>query len=172
MNVLKETNFTNLGAKKPGKVRDMYFQPDRIILISTDRHSSFDRIIAHVPCKGAVLNLSAAFWFRETVDIVPNHVIAVPDPNVTVARRLKPLAVEAVVRGYLTGTTSTSIWTRYANGERQLGGLTLPDGLKKNTKLPHAIFDPTTKEDAHDRTLTLKELVDEGFIAAPLLESV
>jgi phosphoribosylaminoimidazole-succinocarboxamide synthase len=172
MNVLKETNFTGLGEKKPGKVRDMYFQPDRIILISTDRHSSFDRIIAHIPCKGAVLNLSSAFWFRETADIVPNHVIAVPDPNVTVARRLKPLAVEAVVRGYLTGTTSTSIWTRYKGGERDFGGLTLPDGLKKNTKLPYAIFDPTTKEDTHDRSLTLKELVDEGFIDAPLLEKV
>jgi len=172
MDVLRETNFTDLGEKKPGKVRDMYFQPERIILVSTDRHSSFDRIIAHIPCKGAVLNLSSAFWFRQTADIVPNHVIDVPDPNVTVAKRLKPLAVEAVVRGYLTGTTSTSIWTRYNSGERNFGGLTLPDGLKKNTKLPHAIFDPTTKEDTHDRALSLKELVDEGFIAAPLLAKV
>jgi len=172
MNVLKQTNFTHLGAKKPGKVRDMYLQPDRIILISTDRHSSFDRIIAHVPCKGAVLNLSSAFWFRETADIVPNHVIDIPDPNVTVARRLKPLAVEAVVRGYLTGTTSTSIWTRYGNGERKFSDLVLADGLAKNTRLPHAIFDPTTKEDTHDRALTLKELVDEGFISAALLEKV
>jgi phosphoribosylaminoimidazole-succinocarboxamide synthase len=172
MDVLRETNFTNLGTKKPGKVRDMYFQPDRIILISTDRHSSFDRIIAHIPFKGAVLNLSSAFWFRETADIIPNHVIDIPDPNVTVAKRLKPLSVEAVVRGYLTGTTSTSIWTRYKNGERAFGGLTLPDGLAKNTKLPHAIFDPTTKEDTHDRALSLKELVDEGFITAPLLEQV
>ena len=172
MDVLKATNFTNLGEKKPGKVRDMYFQPERIILISTDRHSSFDRIIAHIPFKGAVLNLSSAFWFRQTADIIPNHVIDIPDPNVTVARRLKPLAVEAVVRGYLTGTTSTSIWTRYRNGERNFGDLVLPDGLSKNTKLPHAIFDPTTKEDTHDRALSLKELVDEGFIAAPLLEQV
>jgi phosphoribosylaminoimidazole-succinocarboxamide synthase len=172
MDVLKETHFANLGTLKTGKVRDIYFQPDRLILIATDRHSSFDRIIAHIPNKGAVLNLSSAFWFQQTADIVPNHVIAVPDPNVTVAKRLKPLAVEAVVRGYLTGTTSTSIWTRYQDGERSFGGLTLPDGLKKNAKLPHPIFDPTTKEDEHDRTLTLKELVDEGFIAADLLEEV
>ena len=172
MDVLKETHFDNLGERRRGKVRDMYFQPDKIVLISTDRHSSFDRIIAHVPHKGAVLNLSSAFWFKATADIVPNHVLDVPDPNVTVARRLKPVAVEAVVRGYLTGTTSTSIWTRYQNGERSFGGLTLGEGLKKNTKLPRAIFDPTTKEDTHDRTLSLKELVDEGFIAAPLLEKL
>ena len=172
MDVLRETHFTNLGERKQGKVRDMYFQPERLILVSTDRHSSFDRIIAHIPHKGAVLNLSSAFWFRQTGDIVPNHVLDVPDPNVTVARRLKPLPVEAVVRGYLTGTTSTSIWTRYRAGERSFGGLTLPDGLQKNTKLPHPIFDPTTKEDTHDRALSLKELVDEGFIEAKLLETL
>ncbi|HEY0283272.1 MAG TPA: phosphoribosylaminoimidazolesuccinocarboxamide synthase [Rhizomicrobium sp.] len=169
MDVLKETHFTELGERKQGKVRDMYFQPEKLILVSTDRHSSFDRIIAHIPNKGAVLNLSSAFWFRQTADIVPNHVLDVPDPNVTVARRLKPLPVEAVVRGYLTGTTSTSIWTRYRDGERSFGGLTLPDGLKKNTKLAQPIFDPTTKEDTHDRALSLKELVDEGFIGEELL---
>jgi phosphoribosylaminoimidazole-succinocarboxamide synthase len=172
MDVLRETHFTNLGERKQGKVRDMYFQPDRLILVSTDRHSSFDRIIAHIPHKGAVLNLSSAFWFRQTADIVPNHVLDVPDPNVTVARRLKTLPVEAVVRGYLTGTTSTSIWTRYQAGERRFGGLTLPNGLEKNTKLPHPIFDPTTKEDTHDRTLSLKELVDGGFIEEELLRAL
>ncbi len=172
MNIITETDFADLGERKRGKVRDMYFQPERLILVSTDRHSSFDRIIAHIPHKGAVLNLSSAFWFRQTADIVPNHVIDVPDPNVTVARRMKTLPVEAVVRGYLTGTTSTSIWTRYQAGERNFGGLTLPDGLKKNTKLPHPIFDPTTKEDTHDRALSLKELVDEGFIEEELLHAL
>lgn len=170
MEVLKETRFTGLGELKTGKVRDIYFQPDRLILVATDRHSSFDRIIAHIPNKGAVLNLSSAFWFRQTADIVPNHVIAIPDPNVTVAKRVKPLPVEAVVRGYLTGTTSTAIWTRYQNGERRFGGLELRDGLQKNSKLKHPIFDPTTKEDAHDRTLTPEELVREGFIAADMLD--
>jgi len=172
MDLIRETRFSNLGTLKTGKVRDIYFQADRLILVATDRHSSFDRIIAHIPHKGAVLNLSSAYWFRQTADIVPNHVIAVPDPNVTVARRIKPLAVEAVVRGYLTGTTSTSIWTRYKNGERRFGDLVLPDGLKKNTKLPHPIFDPTTKEDTHDRALSLAELVSEGFIDAPTLEKL
>lgn len=170
--ILRETRFSNLGTLKTGKVRDIYFQPDKLILIATDRHSSFDRIIAHIPNKGAVLNLSSAYWFRETADIVPNHVIAVPDPNVTVAKRVKPLAVEAVVRGYLTGTTSTSIWTRYKAGERDFGGLTLPGGLPKNAKLPHPIFDPTTKEDTHDRALSQDDLVKEGFVTRELLTKV
>jgi phosphoribosylaminoimidazole-succinocarboxamide synthase len=172
MDLIRETRFSGLGRLKTGKVRDVYFQPDKLILVATDRHSSFDRIIAHIPHKGAVLNLSSAFWFRQTADIVPNHVIAVPDPNVTVARRIKPLPVEAVVRGYLTGSTSTSIWTRYQNGERRFGDLVLPGGLAKNTPLPHPVFDPTTKEDEHDRTLSLKQLVSEGFISAPMLEKL
>lgn len=172
MTILKETNFSNLGERKVGKVRDIYFQPDKLILVATDRHSSFDRIIAHIPNKGAVLNLSSAFWFRETADIVPNHIVAVPDPNVTVAKRVKPLPVEAVVRGYLTGSTSTAIWTRYSSGDRQFGGLTLPTGLPKNARLPRPLFDPTTKEDAHDRTLTQEELVAEGFVSQKLLDQV
>lgn len=172
MNILKETHFQHLGERRQGKVRDIYIQPDKLILVATDRHSSFDRIIAHIPHKGAVLNLTSAFWFAETADIVPNHVLDVPDSNVTVARRLEPLPVEAVVRGYLTGTTSTSIWTRYQKGERTFGDITLPDGLEKNAKLPRPIFDPTTKEDTHDRALSLRDLVDEGFIAADILDDM
>ena len=167
--VLRETNFTNLGEKKVGKVRDIYIQSDKIILISTDRHSSFDRIIAHVPCKGAVLTGTSHFWFEQTKDIVPNHVIAMPDPNVVVAKKCEVIKVEAVVRGYLTGSTNTSIWVRYQNGERNFGGQTYPDGLKKNSKLPEPIFDPTTKEDTHDRALSLDELVSEGFATRELL---
>ncbi len=172
MHVIKETDFKGLGELKRGKVRDMYLQPERLILISTDRHSSFDRIIAHIPNKGAVLNLSSAFWFEKTADIIPNHVIAVPDPNVTVAKRVKPLSVEAVVRGFLTGTTSTSIWTRYQAGERAFGGVTLPSDMKKNSRLPNPIFDPTTKEDTHDRALSLEDLVSEGFVEKDMLEKV
>src|SRR3989344_9059308 len=100
--ILKETNFDFLGEKKVGKVRDIYIQPERLILISTDRHSSFDRIIAHIPHKGAILNLSSAFWFEQTKDIVPNHVLDIPDPNVTIGKKCKLIPVEAVVRGYLT----------------------------------------------------------------------
>src|SRR3989344_258057 len=169
MDVLKATDFQNLGEKKTGKVRDIYVQDEKLILVSTDLHSSFDRIIAHIPHKGAVLNLASAFWFEKTKDIIANHVLAIPDPNVTVAKKVKPLAVEAVVRGFVTGTTDTSIWTRYQKGERSFGGLTLPDGLTKNTKLPEPIFDPTTKEDTHDRAPSQEDLVKEAFITAPML---
>jgi len=178
--VLKETNFTTLGAKKTGKVRDIYIQPDpstgsgqgRLILVTTDRHSSFDRIIAHIPHKGQVLNQISAFWFEQTKDIVPNHVLAIPDPNVTVGKKCTMVPVEAVVRGYLTGVTDTAIWTRYSKGKRDFGNVVLPDGMKKNQKLPHPLFDPTTKEDTHDRTISLKEMVSEGLVTAELLEQV
>ncbi len=167
--VLKDTNLINLGEKKKGKVRDIYTQSDKVILVSTDRHSSFDRLIAHIPCKGAVLTGTSHFWFEQTRDIVPNHIIDMPDANVVVVKRCQVIKVEAVVRGYLTGSTNTSIWTRYSNGERNFGGLVLPDGLKKNAKLPEPIFDPTTKEDEHDRALTVDELVAEGFATKELL---
>lgn len=170
--VLRDTNFDFLGPKKTGKVRDIYDQGDKLILITTDRHSSFDRIIAHIPWKGQVLNQVSAWWFDQTKDIVPNHVLETPDPNVTVARKYTMVPVEAVMRGYLTGVTDTSIWTRYSAGKRDFGGLVLPDGMKKNEKLPKAIFDPTTKEDAHDRSLTPAEMISEGFITAELFDLV
>ena len=107
MQDLKGTNFDFLGRKKIGKVRDIYDQGDKLILISTDRHSSFDRIIAHIPLKGQILNQLSAWWFERTKDIVGNHVLAVPDPNVTVAKKYKMVPVEAVIRGYLTGVTDT-----------------------------------------------------------------
>ena len=170
--VLKETNFTTLGTKKTGEVRDIYIQPKRLILVTTDRHSSFDRIIAHIPHKGQVLNQISAFWFEQTKDIVPNHVLAIPDPNITVGKKCTMVPVEAVVRGYLTGVTDTAIWTRYSNGKRDFGNVVLPDGMKKNQKLPHPIFDPTTKEDTHDRAISLKEMVAEGLVTAELLEEI
>lgn len=162
MNVIKETHFQNLGTLSRGKVRDIYAQEDKIILITTDRHSSFDRIIAHIPHKGAVLNLISAFWFEATKHIVPNHVIAVPDPNVAVAKKAKPFLVEVVVRGYLTGVTDTSIWTAYQKGKRDFGGITLPDGMKKNIPLPKAIITPTTKA-GHDENLNLDQVVPRGL---------
>jgi phosphoribosylaminoimidazole-succinocarboxamide synthase len=170
--VLKQTDFKTLGEKKVGKVRDIYIQPERLILVTTDRHSSFDRIIAHIPWKGQVLNQVSAWWFEKTKDIVPNHVLAVPDPNVTVGKKMKLVPVEAVMRGYLTGVTDTSIWTRYQKGERTFGDLQLPDGLKKNTKLPTPVFDPTTKEDTHDRAITTAQMIEEGLITAELLAKV
>ena len=172
MEVLKETNLTFLGERKKGKVRDIYLQKDRVILVSTDRHSSFDRIIAHIPHKGQVLNQISGSWFQLTEDIIPNHIIAIPDPNVTVAKKYKTVPVEAVVRGYLTGVTDTAIWTRYSSGQRDFGGVTLPDGMKKNQKLPSPIFDPTTKEDTHDRAISPAEMIAEGLITKDLFEEI
>ncbi|HEY4516554.1 MAG TPA: phosphoribosylaminoimidazolesuccinocarboxamide synthase [Candidatus Paceibacterota bacterium] len=172
MEVLRETNFDFLGKKRTGKVRDIYEHQDRLIFITTDRHSSFDRIIAHVPHKGQVLNQMSGFWFQVTGDIVPNHVIAIPDPNVTVAKKCRMVPVEAVMRGFLTGVTDTAIWMRYQAGERTFGDLTLPDGMKKNQKLPQPVFDPTTKEEGHDRALTPEQMIVEGFITAELFQKV
>ncbi len=162
MNVIRKTDFKNLGVRTEGKVRDIYTQNDKIILVTTDRHSSFDRIIAHIPNKGAVLNLISAWWFKNTEHIVPNQVLAVPDPNVVVGKLAKPFKVEVVVRGYLTGVTDTSIWTNYQKGKRDFGGITLPDGMKKNMPLPKAIITPTTK-DEHDENLNLDEIVPRGL---------
>ncbi len=172
MQILKTTNFKNLGEKKTGKVRDIYVQKDKILLISTDRHSSFDRIIAHIPWKGQVLNEISAFWFGKTKDIIQNHVLEVPDPNVLVAKKCKPLAVEMVVRGYLTGVTDTSIWTHYQKGERSFGGTTLPDGMKKNQKLERPVLTPTTKSETHDRPITPEEIVKEGLMSQKLWDEV
>lgn len=170
--VLKETNFDFLGTKKAGKVRDIYDQGKQLVLISTDRHSSFDRIIAHIPHKGQVLNQVSGYWFQVTEDIVPNHVIAMPDPNVTVGKKCNMVPVEAVMRGYNTGVTDTAIWTRYSAGQREFGGVTLPDGMKKNTKLPEPIFDPTTKEEGHDRAIPVEQMIAEGFITQELFDKV
>jgi phosphoribosylaminoimidazole-succinocarboxamide synthase len=170
--VLKETNFDWLGERKIGKVRDIYLQKDKIILITTDRLTGFDRRLAYIPFKGQVLNQISAFWFKQTSDIIPNHVLAIPDPNAIVCKRCTPVKIEGVVRGYLTGITGTSIWTRYQKGERKFGNITLPDGLKKNAKLPGPIFDPTTKEDLHDRTLTKEEMIAEGFVTREIFDQV
>jgi phosphoribosylaminoimidazole-succinocarboxamide synthase len=172
MDILRQTNFEGLGRKIAGKVRDIYDQGDRLVLVTTDRHSSFDRIIAHVPWKGQVLNQVSAYWFEKTKDIVPNHVLALPDPNVTVAKKCTLVPVEAVVRGYLTGVTDTAIWTRYGNGERTFGGVVLSDGMRKNQKLPQPIFDPTTKEATHDRTLTPEQMIAEGFVTEAMFERI
>jgi phosphoribosylaminoimidazole-succinocarboxamide synthase len=170
--VVKETNFEGLGMKKVGKVRDIYIGTDKITLISTDRHSSFDRIIAHIPFKGEVLNQISAFWFEQTKDIVQNHVLAIPDPNVLIAKKCTPLPIEAVIRGYITGVTGTSLWTHYQEGKRDFGNFTLPDGMKKNQKLSEPVFTPTTKSDEHDRVITPEEIVKEGLLTEEVVNEV
>ncbi len=170
--VLKETNFTNLGEKKVGKVRDIYIKSDHITLVSTDRHSSFDRNIAHIPFKGEILNQISLFWFNETKDIIQNHVLNTPDPSVLVAKVCKPLPIEAVVRGYITGVTTTSLWTHYNGGKRNFGNFTLPEGMKKNQKLTEPVFTPSTKFEEHDRTLSPDEIVAEGLLSREMITEV
>jgi phosphoribosylaminoimidazole-succinocarboxamide synthase len=158
--------------RRDGKVRVSYELPAgadgerRRLFITTDRLSAFDRIIAGVPYKGQVLNQLAAWWFAETADIVPNHVLSVPDPNVLVARAATPLPVEVIVRGYITGVTSTSLWQQYADGAREIYGHHFPDGLRKNTELPTALVTPTTKgsEGTHDVPLTVAEVAQRGLV--------
>lgn len=156
-----------LGEPIRGKVRVSYRLSDgRRILITTDRLSAFDRVIGRIPYKGQVLNQLSAFWFEETRDIVANHVIDVPDPNVTVAWECRPLPVEVIVRGYITGVTTTSLWYHYRRGERVLYGLRLPDGLRKNDPLPQPVITPTTKAvGGHDEPLTSKQVVQRGLVA-------
>ena len=170
--VLKETDFKNLGEKKVGKVRDVYVGEDKIVLVSTDRHSSFDRVIAYVPFKGEVLNQISIFWFENTKDIIQNHVLSMPDPNVLVAKKCTPLPIEAIVRGYITGVTSTSLWTHYKEGKRDFGNFILPEGMKKNEKLLEPVFTPSTKFEEHDRTLSPQEIVAEGLMDKNMVDEV
>ena len=119
---LERTDFQGLGERTEGKVRDSYVAGDRRTIIVSDRVSCFDRVVGTLPAKGQVLNQIAAFWFEKTRELAPNHIINVPDPNVSVVRECKLLPVEFVFRAYLTGSTSTSIWTAYERGDRTYCG--------------------------------------------------
>jgi phosphoribosylaminoimidazole-succinocarboxamide synthase len=162
------------GPKIPGKVRDSYARDGQRLLITTDRVSAFDRVLGLVPYRGQVLNQLSLWWFEQTRDIAANHVIASPDPNVTLAREAAALPVEVIVRGYITGVTSTSLWTLYAAGERAPYGIALPDGLRKNDRLPAPVITPTTKAVAggHDERLTRDQIVDGGLVAPALWAEV
>ncbi|MEE9167117.1 MAG: phosphoribosylaminoimidazolesuccinocarboxamide synthase [Candidatus Neomarinimicrobiota bacterium] len=162
-NCLTQTDL-DLGAKRSGKVRDTYEKGDELILVTTDRQSAFDRILASIPFKGQVLNETSAWWFEKTKHIIPNHLLTVPDPNVTIATKCSVLPVEFVVRGYITGTTETALWTHYARGVRNYCGNELPGGLRKNEKLSHPILTPTTKTEDHDRPISPHEIIDEGLL--------
>ena len=161
--------------RRAGKVRVSYeLSATERVFVTTDRLSAFDRIIASVPHKGQVLNQLAAWWFEQTRDIVANHLLEVPDPNVTIGRTAHPLPVEVVVRGYITGVTSTSLWRQYADGARHIYGYDFPDGLLKNTALPHAIVTPTTKahDGGHDEPISCADVVSMGLVEPALWEQV
>jgi phosphoribosylaminoimidazole-succinocarboxamide synthase len=160
-----------LGDRRDGKVRVSYALPHgRRLFVTTDRLSAFDRIIAKVPYKGQVLNQLSMWWFEHTADVVANHALSVPDPNVLIAREAQPLPVEVIVRGYITGVTDTALWTRYAAGERTIYGHRFPEGLTKNTPLPEPIVTPTTKgvDGAHDEPVSSADVTARGLVEPDL----
>jgi phosphoribosylaminoimidazole-succinocarboxamide synthase len=164
-----------LDDRRDGKVRVSWSAGElQRLIVTTDRLSAFDRVLAGVPYKGQVLNQLSAWWFERTADIVPNHVISVPDPNALLAREARPLPVEVVVRGHITGVTDTSLWGMYEAGARSMYGYDLPDGLRKNTPLPHHLVTPTTKATAggHDEPLSCAEVTERGLLAPALWDRV
>lgn len=167
---IESTHFDDLGTRYQGKVRDTYRQGDRLILVTTDRISAFDHVLPQtIPFKGQVLNQTAAHFFEATEDLVPNHVLSVPDPNVTVARACRPIPIEFVVRGYLAGHA----WREYDRGTRTLCGQSLPDGLRQSEKLPEPILTPTTKaEEGHDQDVTREEAIASTDIDATTFDKL
>ena len=171
---LDETNLP-LSNRQSGKVRDWYDLPHgQRLIVTTDRLSAFDIILARVPYKGQVLNQLSAWWFEQTKDIIPNHLVSMPDPNVSIVKTAEPILVEVIVRGYITGVTSTALWYRYSLGERNVYGYQFPEGLQKNALLPEPIITPTTKggETGHDERLTCAEVVEKGLLDAKTWDQV
>jgi phosphoribosylaminoimidazole-succinocarboxamide synthase len=163
---LSETHLP-LQGRESGKVRDWYdLTNGQRLIVTTDRLSAFDRILARVPYKGQVLNQLSAWWFEQTKSIIANHLISIPDPNAAIVRKVNPIAVEVIVRGYITGVTSTALWHRYSLGERNIYGYDFPEGLRKNQRLPEPIITPTTKggDTGHDERLTCAEVVEKGIL--------
>jgi phosphoribosylaminoimidazole-succinocarboxamide synthase len=169
---LDATQFEGLGTRFEGKVRDSYIAGERRFIVVTDRVSCFDVVVSTLPFKGQVLNQTAAFWLERTANIAPNHLLEVPDPNVSVVRECRTLPVEFVYRGYLTGSTSTSIWTAYERGERHYCGHDLPEGLRKHEPLSEPLLTPTTKAQhgAHDELTSREEILASGSLDEALYD--
>lgn len=166
-NCLTDAEFRELPGFYRNKVRDAYRLPDRRrVLIATDRQSAFDQVLAAVPYKGQALTQTARYWFDETTDVCPNHVISYPDPNVVIVKDLDMLPIEMVVRSYITGSTDTSLWPMYERGQRVLYGQQFPEGMKKNQKLPKPIITPTTKiaQGGHDAPITPSEVLETQLV--------
>ncbi|MFO8018866.1 MAG: phosphoribosylaminoimidazolesuccinocarboxamide synthase [Promethearchaeia archaeon] len=167
-NTLKETNFEGLGKLYRGKVRDNYIKEDNRIIIASDRLSSFDRVITTIPFKGQMLNQISAFWFDKTSHIVKNHLIDVPDPNVSVVHQCETIPVEMVVRAYITG----SMWRAYKKG-KPTSGIMPPEGMQKNQKLDEIIVTPSTKaESGHDIYLPKEEIIEREMVDEEIYEKM
>jgi len=169
---LDETQFEGLGERHPGKVRESYVKDGQRTIVVSDRVSAFDVVLGTIPLKGQILNQMAAFWFRKLADVAPNHLIDVPDPSVSLVKECQLLPVEFVMRSYLTGSTSTSIWTAYERGDRSYCGHDLPDGLRRHEKLPEALLTPTTKAElgAHDEVTSREEIIASGVMSEELYD--
>lgn len=167
---IRATDFDEFGDRYQGKVRDTYREHDRLVLVTTDRISAFDHVLPQtIPFKGQVLNQTAAYFFEATEDLVPNHVLSVPDPNVTVARACRPISIEFVVRGCLAGHA----WREYADGTRTICGHSLPDGLREGEQLPEPLLTPTTKaEEGHDQDVTREEAIAQADINAETFDQL
>jgi phosphoribosylaminoimidazole-succinocarboxamide synthase len=159
---LRGTDFPALGERYVGKVRDVYRQGDRLTLITSDRLSAFDQVLTTIPFKGEVLNRLAQFWFDKTRDVVKNHVLDMPDPNVTVARRCDALPVEVIIRGYITG----SLWRDYQKGTHTAYGIPFDEGLKKDQAFAKPIITPSTKAEQgkHDEPISEKEILAKNLV--------
>lgn len=176
---LASIDLSDLGEQLSGKVREMVRIPgqtggDTRLIVTTDRVSAFDRVLGTIPFKGQVLNQLSAWWFAKVADVVDHHLIDCPDPNVMRTREAKPLPVEVIVRGHITGSTSTSLWTLYEAGVDKPYGLDLPEGLQKHARLDTPVITPTTKAEQgeHDERLTSEEVVSRGLVDAALWERV
>ena len=169
---LRETNFEGLGTRHVGKVRDSYVKDERRTIVVSDRVSCFDVVVGTIPLKGQILNQLAAFWFEKTRNAAPNHLLDVPDPAVSVVQECELLPVEFVYRGYLTGSTKTSIWSAYERGERHYCGHDLPDGLRRHEQLREPLLTPTTKapQGEHDELTSREELIESGAISEDLYD--
>ena len=164
MTPIQETNFVFPGQAGlyRGKVRDVYSFPTQLVMVASDRISAFDVVLPRpIPFKGQVLNQTAAYFLRATADIVPNWLLSVPDPNVSIGLKCEPYAVEMVVRGYLAGHA----WRQYRDGHRTLCGVALPDGLRENDRLPTPIITPSTKaHEGHDEDISREEILRQGIV--------
>ncbi|MFO8074083.1 MAG: phosphoribosylaminoimidazolesuccinocarboxamide synthase [Polyangia bacterium] len=165
---VEATDLAALGEPARGKVRDSYVRDDRRWIVTTDRISAFDRVLGTIPFKGQVLNRTTEFWFDATRELVPNHMVGCPDPQVMEVVDCEPLPVEMVVRAYLTGSTSTSIWTHYERGARVFCGNQLPDGMRKHQRLARPVLTPSTKAEQgdHDVSVSREEILAMGRISA------
>lgn len=169
---LDSTSFIHLGTPHRGKVRDSYIEGGVRTIVTTDRQSAFDRVLGTIPFKGQALNEIANYWFATTADIVPNHLIEVSDPNVVRARECDVVALEFVVRAFITGVTKTSLWFNYEQGKRDVAGNKLGEGLRKNERLSQPILTPSTKLEEHDRNISRADAITEGLIDEELFDRI